>query len=111
MKTGRLIILILSFIVAILAHSHSIAQSTRPLASTSTKELFIYPNPVNNDRLFISSSQNSKKTIEIFDVLGKRILATSIIGNELNVSKLSPGVYIIKIKDTKTSITRKLIIK
>jgi len=49
--------------------------------------------------------------ITIFDVLGKRVLQTILNSRELNVSNLSPGVYIIKIKEDDATATRKLIIK
>ena len=73
--------------------------------------LNIYPNPVGNGRLYISSKTAEPKDIEIFDVLGKRVMQISIVTKELNVGSLSPGVYIIKIKEGDQRATRKLIIK
>ena len=75
------------------------------------ENLNIYPNPVGNGRIFISSKTNSEKEIEIFDVLGKRVLQISTTTKEVNVASLSPGVYIIKIKEGEQRATRKLIIK
>lgn len=73
--------------------------------------LNIYPNPVTSDRVYISSKSLAPKDIEIFDVLGKRVLQTTINTKELNVASLNPGVYIIKIKDGDIRATRKLIIR
>lgn len=75
------------------------------------ENLNIYPNPVGNGRIFLTSKTNSIKEIEIFDVLGKRVLQISITTKELNVSMLSPGVYIIKIKEGDQRATRKLVVK
>ena len=75
------------------------------------ENLNIYPNPVGNGRIFITSKSNSEKEIEIFDVLGKRVLQVSTTTKEVNVATLSPGVYIIKIKEGEQRATRKLIIK
>ncbi|WP_409024850.1 T9SS type A sorting domain-containing protein, partial [Flavobacterium sp.] len=75
------------------------------------ENLNIYPNPVGNGRIFITSKTSAEKEIEIFDVLGKRVLQISITTKELNVASLSPGVYIIKIKEGEQRATRKLIIK
>ena len=75
------------------------------------ENLSIYPNPVGNGRIFIASKTNAEKEIEIFDVLGKRVLQITITTKELNVTALSPGVYIIKIKEGDQRATRKLIIK
>lgn len=73
--------------------------------------LNIYPNPVSGGKLYITSKSGQSRDIEIFDVLGKRILAASISGKELNISDLTPGVYIIKVKEGEASETRKLIVK
>lgn len=75
----------------------------------SIEGLTIYPNPSGTGRIYITSESTSDKTIEIFDVLGKKVLETTT-SKEVNVSTLSPGVYIIKIKENETSATRKLII-
>lgn len=72
--------------------------------------LTIYPNPCGTGKIYISSKSASEKKIEIFDVLGKKVLDTTISSKEVNVSSLSPGVYIIKIKENEASATRKLII-
>ena len=49
--------------------------------------------------------------INKFDVLGKKVLQTQLSSRELNVSSLSPGVYIIKINENQATATRKLIIR
>ena len=71
----------------------------------------LYPNPVTNGRLFINTLSNSEKKIQIFDVLGKKVLSTNLKGREINVSKLHSGVYIIKIIEEGKTATRKLVIK
>lgn len=74
-------------------------------------ELNIYPNPVATDKVYITSKSSAPKDIEIFDVLGKRVMQVTINTKELNVSSLVPGVYIIKIKEGEQRATRKLIIR
>lgn len=73
--------------------------------------LNIYPNPTNGDKIYIVSKQSQDKEVEIFDVLGKRILQTTINSKELNIGNLNAGVYIIKIKEGEASATRKLIVR
>ncbi len=73
--------------------------------------LNIFPNPAANGKLYITTDHNQAKSIEIFDVLGKRIMAASILGNELDISRLSPGIYILKIRENDTIAVRKLIVK
>ena len=92
------------------------SQITEPKVTTTTNEdaiedLSIYPNPVTNGKLYITTKYNQTKDIEIFDVLGKKIYTTSLFGKELNISKLTPGVYILKIKENSSSATRKLVVR
>ena len=51
------------------------------------------------------------KEITVFDVLGKKVLQTVLSSKELNISSLTPGVYIIQIKEEEATATRKLIVK
>ena len=75
--------------------------------------LSIYPNPVNESRqfIYITTKKNFTKNIEIFNVLGKQIYSTVLVGKELSISSLSTGVYILKITENNVSETRKLVIK
>tara|TARA_R110002167_G_scaffold230458_1_gene435650 strand:+ start:18987 stop:19244 length:258 start_codon:yes stop_codon:yes gene_type:complete len=75
--------------------------------------LSIYPNPVSNGKLFvyITSKRSLTKTVAVYNVLGKQILTTILTGNELNISQLNTGVYILKITENNISETRKLVIK
>jgi hypothetical protein len=90
------------------------AQETKqqPKVQDNTIEgLNFYPNPVTNGKIYISSKSNDDKQITIFDVLGKKVLQTTLTSKELNVATLSPGVYFIKIEEGESSATRKLIIR
>ncbi|TDN95246.1 putative secreted protein (Por secretion system target) [Salegentibacter sp. 24] len=73
--------------------------------------LSIYPNPVTNGKVYISTSQNKEKDILIYNVLGKPVHRTKIRGKELDVSNLSPGIYILKIKEERATATRKLVVR
>ena len=77
------------------------------------EDLSIYPNPVTNGKTFIyiTSKWHLTKKVEFYNVLGKQIFSTVISGKELNISRLSKGVYILKITENDISETRKLIIK
>ena len=86
------------------------AQENKPSQPAAT-ELSFYPNPVSNGKIYITSKTSLEKEIAIFDVLGKLVFEDKTANKELNISKLSPGVYIIKIKEGETTATRKLIVK
>jgi hypothetical protein len=89
------------------------AQDAKPVKAqdSAIEGLNFYPNPVSNGKIYITSKSSLDKEITIFDVLGKKVLQATLNAKELNVSNLSPGVYIIKIKESDATATRKLIIK
>jgi hypothetical protein len=92
----------------------AVAQETKQaprVQETSIEGLSLYPNPVSNGKVFITTKNDLDKEIIIFDVLGKKVLHTMMNSKELNVSALSSGVYIIRINEKESSATRKLIIK
>ncbi len=72
--------------------------------------LTIYPNPVNSGKIFITTKSSLDKKVEIFNVLGKKVIEAVVTSKEINVSNLTAGVYIIKIKEGDATATRKLII-
>lgn len=78
---------------------------------TSIEGLNFYPNPASNGKIYISSKSSLEKDISIFDVLGKKVLQATVTAKELSIASLSPGVYIIKIREGETTATRKLIVK
>jgi hypothetical protein len=93
----------------------AMAQETKGGSAARTQEpiegLNIYPNPVTSGRIYITSKSAQNKEVEIYDVLGKKMLQASMAGKELNVSALTPGVYIIKISEGDATATRKLVVK
>ena len=64
-----------------------------------------------SSKVYITTKNDLDKEIIIFDVLGKKVLQTTLSSRELNISYLTSGVYIIKINEGDASATRKLIVK
>ena len=89
------------------------AQEPKNVASTTIADLNFYPNPVTNGKIYITSKNTTAKDVTIYDVLGKRVLQTTLNVNskEVNIGALNSGVYIIKIKEGDATATRKLIVK
>jgi hypothetical protein len=73
--------------------------------------LSFYPNPVSNGKIYINSKFIGDREISIYDVLGKKVLQNTQNTKEVNISGISPGVYIIKIREAEATLTRKLIVK
>lgn len=87
------------------------AQQTNQYSPSAIEGLNLYPNPVYNGKVNITTKNDSEKEIIIFDLLGKKVLQTQLSSRELNVSNLIPGVYIIKINEQNATATRKLIVR
>ena len=70
----------------------------------------IYPNPV-NDILNIDLPNEVESTIEIYDILGKRVLKQIINSSSaINVQRLKAGIYILKITQGEANLSKRLII-
>lgn len=115
MQKNYIVTLIFSFLflISFQGFSQSEMRNIPTQQQNNIEGLSIYPNPVSNGKLYIyiTSKQNLTKTIEIYNVLGKRISSTVLTGKELSISQLSTGVYILKITENNISETRKLVIK
>jgi hypothetical protein len=105
------ITLFLVFFFTLSVSAQEVKQQSKLQETTVIEGLNLYPNPVSNGKVYITSKNDLDKEVIIFDVLGKKALQTTISSRELNISNLSPGVYIIKINEGDATATRKLIVK
>ena len=71
--------------------------------------LSIYPNPTSVNYIYIKNNEQLK--VEVFNVLGKRVLQNTVeISNpKLDISALSSGIYLLRISNQDQSTTRKMI--
>ena len=74
----------------------------------------LYPNPASSNlKIDIPSKISGDVTIEVFDVLGKRIVVKEAnkLSNSLDIANWNNGVYLMKISSNKIgkSITRRFV--
>lgn len=105
------IALLMGFFFTMSVSAQEVKQQSKIQETKVIEGLSLYPNPVSNGKVYITSRNDLDKEVIIFDVLGKKALQTTISTKELNISNLSPGVYIIKINEGDATATRKLIVK
>lgn len=86
-------------------------SNTLSVDSINSVDFRLYPNPNNTGVLTINSSNPSTIAVQVFDVLGKRVISTALSNNTLDISVLNSGLYIIKLTQDNTSITKKLVIR
>lgn len=71
--------------------------------------IVIYPNPF-KDILYFHSDQNVLFEIELFDLLGKEIKTLQPVNNQIDLSHLASGTYLLTIKgETGLQRTQKII--
>ena len=86
--------------------------STLGVAKMDVTKFSVYPNPVTDGKLFISSNNSSEKQVAIYSVSGQKVLQAKTNNNaEINVSQLAKGAYILNISENGKSESKKLIIQ
>lgn len=70
----------------------------------------MYPNPATSNFINITTANNSIKNVEVFDMLGKKIINQEVT-TTLNISSLQAGIYIVKVTENNQSATKRLIVK
>lgn len=86
------------------------AYSSLKRSENNISNLKIYPNPANT-QVTITSDSFATKTVEIYNILGKKVLSTKANNEPINVSNLNKGVYVIKITEEDKTASRKLVIE
>lgn len=71
----------------------------------------LYPNPSYNGTVHITTTSNTVKDIVVYDIFGAIVLKDRITATFLNISKLSPGVYVLQVTEEQKVMTRKLVVK
>ncbi|WP_397446981.1 endonuclease [Polaribacter sp. R77954] len=62
----------------------------------NTEGIKFYPNPASNFIKIQNTNNNSIQNISIVDILGKQVLHLANPSKEINIQKLSKGIYILK---------------
>jgi hypothetical protein len=81
------------------------------VAKNEIAGLSVYPNPVSNGKVYISSDSSEAKNVLVYDILGKQLIQKEVSNGTLDVSSLNKGVYLMKVSEGAASSTRKLIIE
>jgi hypothetical protein len=73
-------------------------------------KVVVYPNPA-TDYIIISGIESDAK-VEVYAITGQ-IIKTTAFSNEvtLSMSDVTPGIYLVKISNENSSITRKIVVK
>ena len=83
-------------------------QNTLSVNSNELLNFSMHPNPV-KDILSIKINTTGPVSIDIYDMLGKSVLTTNNIDNDVDISELKSGIYLVKIATNDGSITKRII--
>lgn len=84
------------------------SQNTLSTGSVELLDFNLYPNPV-KDNLHIEINSEELVSINIYDILGKEIMSHELVNDNINVSHLKNGVYIVKITTDKTTTIKRIV--
>lgn len=85
---------------------------TLSIDSFNDESFSIFPNPAKDGIVNITLSNASEFNIEIFNILGKKVMSRSADTTaRLNTNSLQSGVYLVKVYANSQSLTKKLVIK
>jgi len=88
-----------------------VVEGTLGVNDINSLEMSLYPNPVDGNYVTIQTPVNGVKEVQVFDILGKRVINTNLVSDSLEISELNPGVYVVKVTIENQTNTSKLIIK
>ena len=89
------------------------SNTTAGVRDNSIAGFSTYPNPVRGNTLTVTTSSTDIKTVNIFNVLGRKVFSQrfSSMNKTMNVSEIASGVYIMKVSEGNNIATKKLIIE
>jgi pectin methylesterase-like acyl-CoA thioesterase len=92
--------------------SNQVVVTTLGVNQNEIQGVKVYPNPVVNNQFFVSvPSQVENATMELYGLDGKQLLKKEVKNavEEVNVSGMTPGVYLLKINSSNGNQTVKIV--
>ncbi|CDF80454.1 conserved hypothetical protein [Formosa agariphila KMM 3901] len=85
-------------------------DNTQSVDDVLASNFKVYPNPA-SDYINIESKNVKVSSVDLYNILGAKVLSSGLIQNRVNVSNLSKGVYLMKINSVDGSVTKKVVIE
>ncbi|WP_412560205.1 T9SS type A sorting domain-containing protein [Winogradskyella sp. MIT101101] len=88
------------------------SQNTLSTESFDSNSFRLYPNPAKTVLNIETNINDADLKVQVFNLLGKKVLDTNIDNGSIDVSELITGLYLVKIaSDSKAIITKRIIIE
>ena len=91
--------------------ARSLNDLTLSIRNNTISGLKVYPNPVADGTLYISTELNAERNVQVYDLLGKQVLNVTTSNEAITISSLNTGLYVVKITEGGNSATVKLAVK
>ena len=92
-------------------YTNDLDQCSLGTSKFKKENIGIYPNPVQSGILYLKSNGSEISSITILDLLGRKILDYPHVTDNINISGIQKGNYIVKIYGGKGVQTEKLIVE
>ncbi len=79
----------------------NVTPETLSLSDSMLLEVILHPNPTNSGFVTIKSNQMGAVQAQVFDLLGKEVINTTVNNERMDVSNLNAGVYVVKLTQNK----------
>ncbi|WP_396192811.1 T9SS type A sorting domain-containing protein [Flavobacterium sp.] len=89
-------------------------QSEPEIDITLGNKITIYPNPSDGIYYFNLTEEDADTQIQVFNLLGEQVFSNLLLGkqeNEIDLSNLAKGCYLVKLSNLENTTTQKLIKK
>jgi hypothetical protein len=88
------------------------SKSSEAPSQKSNLEISINPDPIKKGRGFtVIINNNEEAELKIIDVLGKLVVKRTIRGTTVIENSLERGIFLLTIKTSTNSVTKKLIVE
>jgi len=97
------------------SYSHYLFKSINPILGVnqpvSSPDIRLFPNPAKNILSVVNKTSSRINQFVIYNQLGQKALCGRLADDLIDVSKLTPGLYIVEFELERSSLRMKVIIK
>jgi hypothetical protein len=91
--------------------ARSLSDLTLSVIENQIEGFAMYPNPVSTGKISINSASRNAKQVDIFSVIGNLVYSKTVNDGEfIDISNLTTGFYMVRVKEEGKIATRKLLV-
>jgi hypothetical protein len=84
------------------AYSAIVLKTKNGILSVQEKDIEVFPNPAKNELNIRFRTNLTKSEVHIFDMSGKQVVIKKIENNQIDISELIIGTYLLKLNEQTT---------